>query len=96
MKLTPEERKEYEAFVNRLRRIASHQHTEMVDAKDSIKERKDLIEKAKKEAKEEQITEFVIELWKLNIPTENIAVATKLDVQKVEAIIENYKNKKGR
>ena len=104
LKLTPEERKEYEAFVNRLRRIASHQHTEMVDAKDAIKEAKDLMdlreqvkdlreqaEKTEKEAKEQK-SELVIELWKLNIPAENIAVATKLDVQKVEAIIANHKN----
>ena len=58
LKLTPEERKEYEAFLERLRKIASLQETEMEDVKDMIKE-------AKQEAKEEQMTEFVIELWKL-------------------------------
>ena len=44
LKLTPEERQEYEAFINRLRRIASRQHTEMEDAKDAIKVNKELKE----------------------------------------------------
>ncbi len=79
LKLTPEERKEYEAFVNRLRRIASHQHTEMIDVKDAIKE-----------ARLEEKTEIIIELWKLNFPIENIAIATKLTIEEVQIIIENH------
>jgi predicted transposase/invertase (TIGR01784 family) len=82
LKLTPEERKEYEAFVERLRKIASLEQTEMEDVKDLIKE-----------AKEEQMIQFVIELWKLNIPIENIAIATKLTVEQVKIIIESPKNK---
>jgi predicted transposase/invertase (TIGR01784 family) len=82
LKLTPEERKEYDAFVERLRKIASLEQTEMEDVKDLIKE-----------AKEAQMIQFVIELWKLNIPIENIATATKLTVEQVKIIIENHKNK---
>ena len=82
LKLKPKARKEYEAFVERLRKIASYQQTEMEDVKDTIKE-----------AKEEQMTEFIIELWKLNISIENIATATKLKVNQVQLIIEKHKNK---
>jgi predicted transposase/invertase (TIGR01784 family) len=78
LKLTPEERKEYEAFLERLRKIASLQETEMEDVKDLIKE---------------AIDNVVIELWKLNIPLDNIAIATKLTVKQVEQIIDNPKNK---
>ena len=82
LKLTPEERKEYEAFVERLRKIASLQQTEMEDVKDLIKE-----------ALDNKLIEFVIELWKLNISIENIATATKLTVKEVQGIIESHKNK---
>lgn len=79
LKLTPEERKEYEAFLERLRKIASLQETEMEDVKDLIKE-------AKLEAK----IEVIMELWKLNISVENIATATKLTVEQVQKIIESH------
>lgn len=78
LKLTPEERKEYEAFLERLRKIASLQQTEMEDVKDLIKE---------------AVYNIVIELWKLNISIENIATATKLTVEQVEEIMEKHKNK---
>jgi predicted transposase/invertase (TIGR01784 family) len=80
LKLTPEERKEYEVFVERLRKVASLQKTEMEDVKDLLKE-------AKLEAK----LEIVIELWKLNFPIENIAIATKLTIIEVSEIIERHK-----
>ena len=82
LKLTPEERREYEAFVERLRKIASFQQTEMEDVKDLIKE-----------ALDNKVIEFVIELWKLNISIENIATATKLTVEQVQGIIKSHKNK---
>jgi predicted transposase/invertase (TIGR01784 family) len=84
LKLTPEERKEYEAFLERLRKIASFQETEMEDVKDLIKE-------ARLEAHLEATLEIVIELWKLNIPIENIAIATKLTLKEIEEIIEKHK-----
>lgn len=81
LNLSPEERKEYEAFIDRLRKIASIQHTEMEDAKDSIKE-------AKFEAK----TEIIIELWLDNTPISKIAKYVKMSEKEVERIIEKYKN----
>jgi predicted transposase/invertase (TIGR01784 family) len=80
LKLTPEERKEYDAFVARLRKLASYQETEMEDVKDLLKE-------AKLEAK----IEIIMELWKLNISIEHIATATKETVKQVEEIIEKHK-----
>jgi predicted transposase/invertase (TIGR01784 family) len=84
LKLKPKARKEYEAFLERLRKIASLQETEMEDVKDLIKE-------ARLEAHLEATIEIVIELWKLNIPIENIAIATKLTLKEIEEIIEKYK-----
>ena len=81
LNLSPEERKEYEAFIDRLRKIASIQHTEMEDAKDSIKE-------AKFEAK----TEIIIELWLDNTPISKIAKYVKMSEKEVEEVIEKHKN----
>ena len=81
LNLSPEERKEYEAFINRLRKIASIQHTEMEDVKDSIKE-------AKFEAK----TEIIIELWLDNTPISKIAKYVKMSEKEVDKIIEKHKN----
>ncbi len=78
LKLTPEERKEYDAFVARLRKLASYQETEMEDVKDLLKEAK---------------IEIIMELWKLNISIEHIATATKETVKQVEEIIEKHKKK---
>jgi predicted transposase/invertase (TIGR01784 family) len=82
LKLTPEERKEYEAFVERLRKIASLQKTEMEDVKDLLNE-----------AKEEQRAEFVIELWLDDTPIAKIAKYAKISEEEVVKIIENHKNK---
>ena len=79
LKLTPAERKEYDEFVARIRKIASYQETEMEDVKDLIKE-----------ARLEAIIEVVVNLWRLNISIENIAAATKLSIKQVEEIIENH------
>jgi predicted transposase/invertase (TIGR01784 family) len=84
LKLTPEERKEYEAFVERLRKIASLQKTEMEDVKDLLKE-----------AKEEQRAEFVIELWLDDTPIAKIVKYAKISEEEVLKIIENHKNKTG-
>ena len=82
LKLTPEERKEYEAFVERLRKIASHQQTEMEDVKDLIKE-----------AIDNKTIEFVIELWLDETSTIKIAKYAKIPQEEVKRIIENHKNK---
>ncbi|MDX2247468.1 MAG: Rpn family recombination-promoting nuclease/putative transposase [Bacteroidia bacterium] len=84
LKLTPEERKEYEAFVERLRKLASQQQTQMADVKDLIKE-----------ARAEEKAVFVIELWIDNMPLSKIAKYAKLSEAEIEEIIENHKNKSG-
>ena len=81
LNLSPEERKEYEAFIDRLRKIASIQHTEMEDTKDAIKD-------ARFEAK----TEIIIELWLDNTPISKIAKYVKMSEKEVEEVIEKYKN----
>jgi predicted transposase/invertase (TIGR01784 family) len=93
LKLTPEERKEYEAFVERLRKIASLQQTEMEDVKDRIKEIKEAKAEGKAEAKKEQMTEFVIELWLDDTPISKIAKYAKISEKHVLEIIENHENK---
>ena len=84
LKLTPEERKEYEAFVERLRKIASIQQTEMADVKDLIKE-----------AIDNKTIEFVLELWLDDTPIAKIAKYAKISENQVVKIIENHKNTEG-
>jgi predicted transposase/invertase (TIGR01784 family) len=86
LKLTPEERKEYEAFLERLRKIASFQETEMEDVKDLLKE-------AKLEARLEEKIEIVIELWMDETPIHKIAKYAKISEEEVNKIIENHKTK---
>ena len=78
LKLTAAERKEYEAFVERLRRLASYQYTEMEDIKDLIIEAK---------------TEIIMELWADNMPIAKISKYVKMTESAVEKIINN-ENKK--
>lgn len=84
LKLSPEERKEYEAFLERLRKIASLQETEMEDVKDLIKE-------AKLEGKIEGKIEIVIELWLDETPIQKIAKYAKISEEEVTRIIESHK-----
>jgi predicted transposase/invertase (TIGR01784 family) len=72
LKLSPAERKEYEAFVNRLRKIASLQQTEMEDVKDLIKEAK---------------TDIVLALWLDDMPISKIAQYVKMTEREVEKIV---------
>ena len=80
LKLTPEARKEYEAFLERLRKIASLQQTEMEDVKDLIKETK---------------IGIIMELWLDDTPISKIAKYVKMLESEVEKIIENHKNTEG-
>ena len=82
LKLTPEERKEYEAFLERLRKLASYQETEMEDVKDLIKE-----------ARLEEKIEIVIELWLDETPIHKIAKYAKISEEEALKIIEKHKNK---
>ena len=86
LKLTPEERKEYDAFIERLRKVASLQKTEMEDVKDLLKE-------AKLEARLEEKIEIVIELWLDETPINKIAKYAKISEEEVKKIIENHKTK---
>jgi predicted transposase/invertase (TIGR01784 family) len=80
LKLKPKARKEYEAFVERLRKIASYQETEMEDVKDLLKE-----------AKLEAATEIIMELWLDETPMSKIAKYVKMTEIEVEKIIEKHK-----
>lgn len=73
MKLSVEERKKYEAYVDRLRKIASTQLTEIEDVKDLIKEK---VNETKQKA--------VLELVKIGLEKDKIAVALALSIEEVE------------
>lgn len=80
MKLTPEERKQYEAFVERLRKFASYQQTEIAAIQDLIKQ-------GKNEKEEEAITGF----YKIGVSPDNIARALNITIERVMHIIGKYK-----
>lgn len=82
LKLSPDERKAYDAFVERLRKLASYQETEMADVQDLIKE-----------AVSNREIEMVIALWLDETPISNIAKYTKLTAEEIVKIIENHKNR---
>ena len=84
LKLTPEERKEYEAFINRLRKVASYTETEMEDVKDLVRE-----------ARLEGKIEIVVELFLDKMPASQIAKYAKMSEEEVLKIIENHKNTEG-
>ena len=79
--LTPEQRKEYNAFLERLRRIASRQETEIEDVKDKMAE-------LLSEALLGQKIEIVLEFHKMGMSLENIALGTKLTIGQVQQIID--------
>jgi hypothetical protein len=75
MKLSEEERKKYNAYLNHLHSIASRNHNIEIDAQE-------IIDKTKRDA--------VLGLNENGVPLETIAKALQLSVEKVEAIIEKY------
>ena len=85
--LTPEQRKEYNAFVGRLHRIASRQEMEMQEVKDKMAE-------VLSEALMGQKIEIVLELHKMGMSLENIALVTKLDIGQVQQIIDKYQKER--
>jgi CHASE3 domain sensor protein len=80
LKLKPKDRKEYEAYLERLRKLASNQHTQMADAQDLIK----------KGAEDKEI-EAVIGFYEIGVSAENIAKALKIPLSKVLQIIKDNK-----
>jgi predicted transposase/invertase (TIGR01784 family) len=96
LKLKPKERKEYDAFTERLRKIASYQETEMYDAQVLLdKTREEGLEEGIKEgikegAKTKEI-DVVIGLHANNIPISIIANALNISEVRVAQIIKKGK-----
>jgi predicted transposase/invertase (TIGR01784 family) len=80
LKLKPKDRKEYEAYLGRLRKLASIQHTQMADIQDLIKE-----------GVENKEIEVVIGFYENEVPIPIIAKSLKISELKVLQIIENHK-----
>jgi predicted transposase/invertase (TIGR01784 family) len=80
LKLKPKDRKEYEAYLGRLRKLASIQHTQMADIQDLIKE-----------GVENKEMEAVIGVYENEVPIPIIAKSLKMSELKVLQIIENHK-----
>jgi predicted transposase/invertase (TIGR01784 family) len=84
MKLNEKDAKEYKRYLKELRDIASEQHTKMADAQDLIL--------AEQKGKENMTREFVIELWKDEMPIPKIAQYAKISEKEAAQIIEIYQN----
>ncbi len=80
LKLKPKERKEYEAYLERLRRIASYQLMEMSDAQDLINK-----------AAESKEIDVVVGFYDNGVPVPIIAKSLKISELKVLQIIEEHK-----
>ncbi|BDS12521.1 Rpn family recombination-promoting nuclease/putative transposase [Aureispira anguillae] len=92
MKLSDQDRREYNYFLKRLRDIASEQHTKMADAEDLLKKgRKEGLEKGRKEGIEKTQQDAIIGFFKIGVSPKDIADALNLSLQKVIQTIENYK-----
>lgn len=82
LKLSPEERAEYEAYLQRLMKLAGYRETEMSDAVDLINQ-----------GKEEKEIEAVIGFFENGISVPVIAKSLKITEERVIQIIENQLNK---
>lgn len=82
LKLSPEERTEYDAYLQRVMRLAGYRETEMADAVDLIQQGKD-----------EKEIELVLEMHDDGLPPERIAKISKLPIEKVRKIIEDARSK---
>jgi predicted transposase/invertase (TIGR01784 family) len=87
MKLNEKDAKEYKRYLKELRDIASEQHTKMADAQDLIL--------AEQKGKESMTREFVIELWKDEMPIPKIAQYAKISEKEAAQIIKIYRNTEG-
>ena len=84
MNLSEKEKKEYNAYLKRLRDIASEQHTKIADAQD-------LINKGREEGRELSKIEVVIEMYKDGVPIKTIAKYLKISEERVNQIVEDFK-----
>ncbi|MEO0041886.1 MAG: hypothetical protein RL329_1334 [Bacteroidota bacterium] len=75
MKLSEEERTQYNAYLTHLHRIASRNHNIEIDAQE-------IIDKTKRDA--------VLGFHGIGVSPENIAIALQLSLEKVEAILKKY------
>lgn len=79
MKLPEKDQAAYKQYVANLRNEASKAFTLRIDTEYLLNES---INEAKKE--------IIIELWKLNLSIQNIAIATKYSESQIEQIVEDY------
>lgn len=75
LKLGPEERAEYDAYIQRVRRLAGYRETEMADAVDLINQGKQ---------------EMIIEMFNDGLPIERISKIAKMTVEQIKKIIDNH------
>ncbi len=83
MKLPEKERAAYNVYKKHLMSIASRNHTIEIDAKEMIK-------KAKEEAKAEKEMEAVLGLNRIGLENDKIADALNMKIEKVEEIIAKH------
>ncbi len=84
LKLNENERKEYNAYIKHLMSVSSRNHMIEIDTKEIIK-------KAKDEAKEEAQVNTIAKLYGKNIADEEIAQLLDLPLQRVQDVIEALK-----
>ena len=82
LKLQPEERADYEAYLQRLMKIASYQETEIADAQDLIGQ-----------ALEKKEMEHVMRLYNKHKSDEDIADLLEISTERVRQIIDHQNNK---
>ena len=84
LKLKPKERKAYEAYLERLRKLASNQHTQMADAQDLIKQ-------GVSQGEENKEIEAILGFYDNGVPIPIIAKSLTISEIKVLQIIEEHK-----
>jgi predicted transposase/invertase (TIGR01784 family) len=88
LKLKPAERKAYDAYLERLRRIASQQYTQMVDAQDLIDK---TFHDGLNQGEENKEIELIFEMNKEGFSLNQISRVTKKSENEIAQILENQK-----
>ena len=81
LKLEPKERSQYKAYIERVRKLASYQLTEMEEIQDLVKQ-----------AEDRKDIEAILGFHKVGVSAENISKGLKIALEKVTQIIENQSN----
>ena len=84
LKLKPKERKAYEAYLERLRKLASNQYTQIADAQDLIKQ-------GVSQGEESKETQAILGFYDNGVPIPIIAKSLNISETKVLQIIEDRK-----